>query len=181
MRKFFYAVIYITLAVVGATSCGDDNNWEEYENWRMANTEWYNQQLNRKNTDGTPYFTVLQPTWYPQSGVLIHYFNDRALTQNNLQPLVTSHVTVKYHGRLYNDIGFDSTTVGADSVRTFSLSEVVTGWKIALTHMHVGDSAEIVIPYEQGYGYSGSGSSVPPYSALKFNIGLKDVPAYVVP
>ena len=37
-----------------------------------------------------------------------------------------------------------------------------------------------------GYGYMGNTSStgvvtIPPYSALRFNIGLKDIPAYEIP
>ncbi|MCM1348173.1 MAG: FKBP-type peptidyl-prolyl cis-trans isomerase [Firmicutes bacterium] len=186
MKKLFQSLAIATFAAIGFWSCGDDDTWSEYEEWRETNTEWYNTQLSRKNVDGTPYFTVIQPDWYPQSGVLIHYFNDRELTKNNLQPMLTSHVTVKYHGRLYNDVCFDSTSVGADSVRTFALTNTITGWQIALTQMHVGDSCEIIIPYSQGYGYAGSTSAtgvqtISPYSTLRFNIGLKEVPAYEIP
>lgn len=178
----------VAIAALAGTfaACGDTNNWNEYEEWRKANNEWYSQQLARTNPDGTPYYTAVQPDWYPQSGVLIHYYNDRELTKDNLQPLITSKVTVKYHGRLYDNSCFDSTSVGADSVRTFTLSGTIEGWQIALTQMHVGDSCEVIIPYSQGYDYMGSATAtgevtVPPYSALRFNIGLKDIPAYEIP
>ncbi len=163
----------------GFSSCTETGVWETYKEWRELNDDWYNEQLLLTNTDGSKYYTLLQPSWYPQSGVLIHYFNDPALTAGNLQPLLTSTVSVKYHGRLYNDECFDSTSTGSDSVRTFQLTSVIAGWQIALTQMHVGDSVEIVVPYAQGYGYSGSGS-IAPFSALKFNIGLKAVPAYEI-
>lgn len=186
MRKLFVilAIAVVTIATLG--SCGGTDTWEEYETWRTANIEWYNTQLSRTNPDGSSYFKTVQPDWYPQSGVLIHYFNDRSLTANNLQPLITSQVEVRYKGRLYNDECFDSTTVGSDSTRTFLLSGTVLGWQLALTQMHVGDSAEIIIPYTLGYDYMGStnsmgGYSVPPYSTLRFNVRLVDIPAYEIP
>lgn len=185
MKKLFLTIIAIAGLSTAVTSCDDEDIWNEYAEWRNANIEWYNAQSIRTNPDGSPYFTPVQPDWYPQSGVLIHYFNDRELTKDNLQPLLTSHVTVKYHGRLYNGRCFDSTSVDVDSVRTFALNNTVVGWQLALTQMHVGDSCEVLIPYSQGYGFEGSSSgggyTIPPYSYLRFNIGLKAVPAYVKP
>jgi len=186
MKNLLILLVATATAVISFSSCGGNDSWSAYDEWRKSNNEWYTQQLARKNSDGSSYYTVVQPDWYPRSGVLIHYFNDRSLTQGNLQPMITSKVTVKYHGRLYDDSCFDSTSVGADSVRTFALSGTIDGWQIALTQMHVGDSCEVIIPYAQAYGYQGSigssgGYSVPPYSALRFNIGLKAVPAYEIP
>ena len=186
MRKLFLAIAAISCAAAAFTSCKDNNNWSAYEEWRKVNNEWYAEQMARKHPDGSNYYTVVQPDWYPRSGVLIHYFNDRSLTQGNLQPMITSKVTVKYHGRLYDDSCFDSTSTGSDSVRTFTLSSTIVGWQIALTQMHVGDSCEIILPYAQAYDTQGSTSSsgvytIPPYSALRFNIGLKAVPDYEIP
>lgn len=179
MRKLIFFAALAAAASAGFSSCTDSSTWDDYQEWREVNDAWYEEQFLRTNPDGTKYYSLLQPAWYPQSGVLIHYFNDRQLTAGNLQPMLTSTVSVKYHGRLYNDVGFDSTTVGSDSVRTFQLTDVIAGWQIALTQMHVGDSVEIVVPYAQGYGYSGNGT-IAPFSALKFNIGLTAVPAYEV-
>lgn len=181
MRKLFYTLAVLAVACVTAVSCSDDDdNWSDYAEWREANEVWYNQQLQRTDKEGQPYFTLLKPDWYSHSGVAIHYFNDRALTEGNLSPMTTSRVTVKYKGSLYDGTVFDATTTGSDSVRTFQLSSTVTGWQIALTDMHVGDSAEVIMPYAQGYGAQGS-SSINPYSALKFNIKLVDIPSYEIP
>lgn len=46
--------------------------------------------------------------------------------------------------------------------------------------MRVGDSAQVVIPYLEGYGVSGSGSILP-FTTLVFNIKLVDIPAYEIP
>lgn len=182
MKKLLYAALSLIICPLAVTSCGDDDtDWSDYKEWRDTNNSWYLEQQALKNPDGTPYYTELNPSWYPESGVLIHYFNDRTKTEGNLSPMLTSKVTVKYKGSLYNGMRFDSTAVaGADTVRTFSLQGVVTGWQIALSDMRVGDTCEIVLPYYMGYGSQSSGS-IPPYSSLKFGIKLTDVQKYEIP
>ncbi len=173
MKKILIAIAFSALAVIGFTSCNDDDdiNSEDRE-WLELNTNWYQEQLNRKNPDGTPYFSYVRPAWFPESNVLIHYFNDRSKTEGNLQPLLTSTVTVKYKGQLYDGTVFDSTaTTGSDTVRSFQLSNLILGWKLALTQMHVGDSVEIIIPYPEGYGATSS-SSIRAYSTLRFGMKL---------
>lgn len=182
MRKILYAIAVLLGTSVALTSCGDDgNSWSDYAEWRNTNNDWYLEQKDLKNPDGTSYYTVLSPDWFPNSGVLIHYFNDRSKTVGNLSPMVTSQVSVKYKGMLYNGAVFDSTSVAtADSIRTFSLASLVPGWKVALTDIRVGDTCEIVLPYTMGYGATGS-TSISPYSSLKFGIKLVDIPAYEIP
>lgn len=182
MKKLIYLIILFVIGSVTLSSCGDDGNtWSDYEEWRNTNNNWYLSQKERKNPDGTPYFKELSPSWYKNSGVLIHYFNDRKKTEGNLSPMLTSRVSVKYKGSLYNDIVFDSTATNtADSVRTFALSGTIIGWQVALTDMRVGDSCEVVLPYTVGYGANGS-TSISPYSTLKFGIKLTDIPAYEIP
>ena len=50
--------------------------------------------------------------------------------------------------------------------------------------MHVGDSAQIVIPYQQAYGSTGSMRNgiyvIKPFSTLVFNLKLVDIPYYEV-
>ena len=45
--------------------------------------------------------------------------------------------------------------------------------------MNVGDSVEIIIPYNMGYGGSQTGI-IKPYSTLIFNLKLVDIPYYEV-
>ncbi len=109
--------------------------------------------------------------------MLIHYFNDRAKTEGNLSPLVTSTVDAKYIGRLYNDEPFDSSftmTTYGDSIYRFRPSDMISGWQIALTDMRVGDSCRVVIPADQGYGVQSTGIILP-YSVLVFDIKLTDI------
>lgn len=178
---------HLTLAIaatmVGSAivaGCGSKSTWEKYEDWRQANDEFYMQMKMRQDSDGALYYTELKPAWNPSSGVLIHYFNDRTLTAGNLSPMQTSTTSVKYHLRLYNGEAMDSSYTLTDSLYISQVNQQISGWQIALNNMHVGDSAEVIIPYPVGYGTSGSGSILP-YSTLIFDIKLVDIPYYEVP
>ncbi|MBQ3961444.1 MAG: FKBP-type peptidyl-prolyl cis-trans isomerase, partial [Muribaculaceae bacterium] len=54
---------------------------------------------------------------------------------------------------------------------------IITGWAIALTRMHIGDSVRVVIPYNVGYGTSAYGN-VKAYSNLQFELKLVGIPYY---
>ncbi|MCM1029201.1 MAG: FKBP-type peptidyl-prolyl cis-trans isomerase [Pseudoflavonifractor sp.] len=187
MTKFFRllpALFALAILASALSACMKNNVWDDYETWRKDNNAWYEAQLHKTNPDGSPYYTILNPDWYPSSGVLIHYFNDRALTAANLSPLMNSTCDVVYCGRFYNDSIFDSsyalTAEYGDSIFRCQPSETIEGWQIALNDMHIGDSCEIIVPYTQAYGTYGSGS-IPPYSTLKFNMMLRGIPGYEIP
>lgn len=186
MNKFLKRIPAIAAVVslaLAAVSCMSGNDWDDYETWRKENNAWYLSQTQRTNPDGTPYYTKLTPSWFPSSGVLIHYFNDRSKTAGNLSPLQTSTVDMIYIGRLYNDTIFDSSyanTQYGDSIFRTKPNAVIDGWQIALNDMRVGDTCEIIIPYLQAYGTTGQGS-IPPFSVLRFNMKLVGIPAYEVP
>ncbi|MCM1224027.1 MAG: FKBP-type peptidyl-prolyl cis-trans isomerase [Lachnospiraceae bacterium] len=181
MRKLFFCATFLAALSIGISSCTDSTDvWEQYQEWRTINDDFYNEQLARTNPDGTKYYSLLQPAWYPQSGVLIHYFNDRAETEGNLSPMYTSTVDTRYHLAYCEGTPIDSstniTTYGPGIFRT-QLSAVIPGWVIAMEDMRVGDTAEVLIPYQQGYG-TNTASGILPYSALKFNIRLVDIVDY---
>jgi FKBP-type peptidyl-prolyl cis-trans isomerase FklB len=182
MRKIV-PVILLPIVAIFIAACTDDEEkttWEKYESWRNLNNAWLDEQAALVDVSGTPYYTKLTAQWDSTAYVLIHYFNDRKLTEGNLSPLYTSTVDVRYIGHLYNDVAFDSsynnTTNGKGIFRT-QPSGVISGWTIALSDMRVGDSAEIIIPYAQAYGSSTSGVILP-YSNLRFNLGLVDIVSY---
>ncbi|MBR6639234.1 MAG: FKBP-type peptidyl-prolyl cis-trans isomerase [Muribaculaceae bacterium] len=181
MKKLPLLLISAIL-LIGTIACDNENKnvWKEYKEWREINEAWILEQTARTNPDGTPYYNKVSPSWDPAKSILIHYFNDRSLTANNLTPLLTSTVDVKYIGRLYNDEVFDSSytlTKWGDSIYRTKCLNVIPGWQIALEKMHVGDSVEIIIPYQSAYGAADNGV-IKPYSALVFNVKLVDVYAY---
>ena len=176
MKKIF---LYIALAASALiiTSCLGKSVEDEYKNWRESNDEWFNQQ--KANTG---YYSTITAPWDNTAQVLMHWFNDRTLTKDNLQPLLTSTVDVKYRGMTKDATPFDSSylrTSPADSIFRYQLnSGVIEGWSVALTHMRVGDSCRVVIPYTLGYGSTSMSSVILPYTNLVFDIKLQDIYGY---
>lgn len=181
MKKILLVITAALSLAWIVSSCGDDdNNWDQYADWRDANDAWYAEQKELKASNGSLFYSLCKPSWYQGSGVLIHYYNDRSLTAGNLIPLSNSTVKVKYRGELYNGTPFDSSYTEVDSTRTFELGpNLIMGWRIALSQMHVGDSVDIIVPWAQAYSYSGS-TNIYPYSDLKFSIKLVDIPKYEI-
>lgn len=83
-------------------------------------------------------------------------------------------VTVDYAGFLWsNGDEFDS-SYSRGKPATFSLNSVIQGWKWGLATMHVGDTVEVIVPPEYGYG-SQANASIPANSTLVFVVDIKDV------
>ena len=166
------------MAVVAITmldSCLGKSVEDEYKDWRERNDEWFQQQVNSGQ------YTMLTAPWDPSAKTLIRWHNDTMLTRNNLKPLITSTVDVKYHLRLCDGTAADSSyvmTSPADSIYRSTINNNVEGWMIALTRMHVGDSCTVIIPYPQGYGSTKMSSVVVPYSTLIFDMKLVNIYKY---
>lgn len=179
LRKIFINLVITAVAVTAGsivfTSCADDDestNWNKYKDWREANTEWLNQQIALKGTDGNPLFTKVEPSYNPLGFVYMRHIGD--VHTDNLVPLYTSYVTVRYTLHLYDGTRVDSAASFTTNLNSQSL---ITGWATAIQQMHVNDSVEVLMPYNVGYGSTGN-TSIPPYSTLRFNIRLLDIPYY---
>ena len=179
MKKRF--PIFGMLATLAITmlmgSCMGKDDSETYKDWRQQNEDWF-----AKQAANTSYYTTVRPSWNNSVYVLMHWYNDRSKTAGNLKPLYTSTVDVKYRGKLYDDTPFDSSylrTSPADSIFRVQVSgDVIEGWAVALTNMHVGDSCEVIIPYNLAYGTYSRGTVIKPYSMLIFDLKLKSINNY---
>lgn len=175
MKKLFYTVILAVIAVTMLDSCLGKGIFDEYKDWRQDNEEWFEKQA------ASGLYTKLVAPWDPSATTLIRWHNDTMLTRNNLKPLITSTIDVKYQLKLYNDTVVDSSydiLLPADSVFRTQLNQNIEGWLIALTRMHVGDSCTVIIPYPQGYGSSKMSDVLLPYSTLIFDVKLVDIYKY---
>lgn len=80
-----------------------------------------------------------------------------------------STVSVLYTGALASTgIVFQS----SQTPISLSLDQVITGWKDGVPGMKVGGVRRLVIPAEQAYGAQSPDSSIPPNSALVFDLTL---------
>ncbi len=175
MKKILYIVVMAVVAVTMLDSCLGKGLYDEYKDWRQDNEEWFAKQ------EASGLYTKLVAPWDPSATTLIRWHNDTMLTRNNLKPLITSTVDVKYQLKLYNDTIVDSSyeiIAPADSIYRTVLNDNVEGWMIALTRMHVGDSCTIIVPYPQGYGSSKMSDVLLPYSTLIFDVKLVDIYKY---
>lgn len=187
MKKSLTYLAGAMLLIPALCSCSDSDDedtdigtiWDRYEEYREANLTWIAQQETRLNPDGTKYYERLQPQWNANSYILIHWFNDRSETAGNLVPLLTSSVRARYIGRNYLGQVFDADSTSENGTY-FLVNQVVAGWQLALQNMHVGDSVEIILPYNQADWSSTPNDLIPPYSTLQFTMRLHDIPTLEV-
>jgi len=85
-------------------------------------------------------------------------------------PTVADNVKLNYAGRLVDGTEFDSSYARGEPV-TFPLGRLIEAWQIAVPLMGVGDTAEIAVPSDLGYGPQGQGP-IPGGATLLFKIEL---------
>lgn len=183
MKKILWFIVVAAVIPFLPACNNDDNEYDlnTFKAWKDQNEQWLKEMQAKKNPDGTPYYKTIVPSWNTGAFILMHYFNDRAETADNLSPLYTSTVDVRYIGYNCEDEPFDSSTLenayGKLGIRRFQCNAVIQGWSIALMDMKVGDTAEIIVPYEIAYNTSNTGTILP-YSNLRFNVRLDDIYRY---
>lgn len=87
------------------------------------------------------------------------------------QPKATDTVQCHYEGMLTDGTVFDS-SIQRGEPAAFGLQQVIAGWTEGLQLMKEGAKFRFFIPYMLAYGASGAGASIPPYSALIFDVEL---------
>lgn len=93
---------------------------------------------------------------------------------NGRKPKATDSVKCHYEGMLIDGTLFDS-SIQRGEPATFGLQQVIAGWTEGLQLMQEGAKYRFFIPYLLGYGETGAGQSIPPYSALIFDVELIEV------
>jgi FKBP-type peptidyl-prolyl cis-trans isomerase FklB len=89
-------------------------------------------------------------------------------------PGPASTVVTHYHGTFVDGTVFDS-SVERGAPAEFGVNQVIPGWTEALQMMSVGDKWRIACPPRLAYGDQGAGESIPPNTALVFEIHLIEV------
>lgn len=89
-------------------------------------------------------------------------------------PSAQSTVVTHYHGTLVDGTVFDSSLERGEPAE-FGVTQVIPAWTEALLLMSVGDKWRIACPPVLAYGEQGAGDSIPPNTALVFEIHLIDI------
>lgn len=90
------------------------------------------------------------------------------------RPGPASTVVTHYHGTFVDGTVFDS-SVERGAPAEFGVNQVIPGWTEALQLMSVGDKWRIACPPRLAYGEQGAGDSIPPNTALVFEIHLIEI------
>ncbi len=185
MNKLPYLLVLLA-GIFFFTSCENDEDTVD-ETYKQAQEAAFNAKGNdptyqKAEIPGGPgyvYYKVLEPAI------------------ENVTPIYTSLVEVYYKGYLTNGTVFDSREKGSAAtpfmfkidgtsftykdpttgvmVKPSPIPNVIAGWKVALQNMKLGEKWEVWIPWTLGYGSGGSGTTIPPYSTLIFEIKLVKV------
>jgi FKBP-type peptidyl-prolyl cis-trans isomerase len=147
MKNF---LILFAICALILSSCKE----EEYADWKIYNQIW----LDRHKNDSAFHQT--------ESGLCYKVIHQGYMTR----PELNSKIKVKYKGTLIDGTVFDS----SDSYTSY-LGYMISGWQKGLARMNSGGHYIFYIPYTLGYGETGSGSKIPPYSTLIFDVELIEV------
>jgi|WetSurMetagenome_2_1015567.scaffolds.fasta_scaffold42858_2 FKBP-type peptidyl-prolyl cis-trans isomerase FklB len=190
--KFLYLVLLL-FTVIGFVSCGETSDEEsEYINWQPKNETYFTnlrdsvrQLIKSGRTDWRIY-----PIWSQADSVVgsksdsIIIVHVEEAGKGSGCPIYSDSVRVHYYAWRMPSTSYPSGYVFDSSYSTNSYDEsisipskiavsgVVDGFSTALQHMHIGDKWSVIVPYQLGYGTSSSGTTVPPYSTLVFDIKL---------
>jgi FKBP-type peptidyl-prolyl cis-trans isomerase FklB len=89
-------------------------------------------------------------------------------------PKLNSKTVCNYEGALTDGSVFDSSYARGQTL-TFKPKQVIAGWTEAMQLMKEGDTWELYIPSELGYGDSGYAGAIPGKAALVFKLEMIEV------
>lgn len=85
-------------------------------------------------------------------------------------------VKLKYTGRFLNGLAFDGNMARTDSFSvTIGDTKTVVGFQTGIEKMRLGERAIVVFPSSIGYGEKGSGTKIPAFTPLTFEIFLAKI------
>jgi FKBP-type peptidyl-prolyl cis-trans isomerase len=91
-------------------------------------------------------------------------------------PATGKVVKLKYTGRFLNGFAFDGNMARTDSFSvTVGGTQTVVGFQKGIEKMRLGEKAIVVFPSTIGYGEKGSGTSIPGFTPLMFEIYIAKI------
>lgn len=164
MKRLFYLVATIFMAV-GFTSCiGDDVNeedfvWDDFFSYVSENKEYIRNKKTLVGSDGKPLYEQLVV-----SGDTVLYRILSKSGSSTVTPTKQTVITTTLKGDL-----IDGTNFQPNTQMQLTPSSVITGLQAVLLKNTVGERVEAIIPASLGYGYDTSlNVPVPAGSTLIF-------------
>lgn len=169
----------LILCIVALTTMACNNSYNDYLKqiieWKKINESYF---ANMKDSSNYTIFEIAQD----KGGGIFYYQILQQGDINAASPLLTNEVVVNYKGSLINNIIFDKTynttlpTADEAKPATFTVNQLIEGWRENLMQMKPGEIRRIVLPAYLGYGTRDLGI-IKPYSTLRFDIQLVSVKA----
>ncbi len=183
--------IFLFALMLLPVSCSEETDEvEEFPNWEKTNTDYWNKlyaETTQRIAAGDSSWKILKKWSLPDTlhaantqYIIVHVLNEGT---GSGSPLYTDSVRVHYTGHLLPSTSyeegyeFDSSYTNGATAETsapaqFLVSQLTDGFATAVQHMHIGDKWQVYVPSDLGYGSTGSGSTIPGYSVLVFDIQL---------
>jgi FKBP-type peptidyl-prolyl cis-trans isomerase FklB len=180
-KYIWMAVILFPLMGIVSSCTKDETEEGEFDNWQKKNEAVIDQWA--ANSSYQKILTFSKDNTTPNITNADYIYVEVLETGSGTEtPLFTDTCRVAYRGhyiptKSYADgYVFDQTYLGDfdwTTAGTYSGQSWVEGFSTALQHMHVGDRWRIRVPYQLGYGASGS-TSITGYTNLVFEVALYD-------
>lgn len=198
-KNIVLGLVAVLCCAFAFASCSKDTpEADPYENWEARNSAFVDSIANvcAANLSTSEWeagkwkkvlsYKLLNDAVTPHTNTdyvymqMLDYDEDATVTEGTESINATDTVSVHYRGSLMNGTVFDQSYTGDWDARystpsSFCVGAVITGWTTALQEMKAYRRAKVYIPYTMAYGTSGSGSSIPGYSALVFDIRVEKV------
>lgn len=184
------SALLLTLAAILLASCSETEVTNtEFDDWQARNEAYFSQIYQQAVANPERYHVIRNwsletlQTLKPEDNVIAEVLHEGT---GQGTPMYTDTVSVHYRGAFMptesypRGITFDQSWTGEYNLDTmvpveFAVSGVVDGFATALQYMHPGDRWRVYIPYQLGYGETGttgSTSSIPGYTTLVFDLTL---------
>jgi len=201
MKNWKYILLAVILfPLVGmVSSCSEESEEEgEFDNWQEKNEAFISQLAANPNYQKILTYTKDVTTTSNVSNSDFIYVEVLESGSGTETALFTDSVLYTYRGRLIPSKSyekgyvFEETFLGDFDWSTAGMQKACVSWNpvtttsgivntlrtdgfcTALQHMKKGDHWLVYIPYQLGYGETGS-SSVPGYSTLVFEVAIADI------
>jgi FKBP-type peptidyl-prolyl cis-trans isomerase FklB len=196
--KYIWLALILFPLVGMVSSCSDEETEEaEFANWQQKNEAYFNQVVSDSKYQKILTYTkdATNSSVSNADYIYVDVLEEGSGTQT---PLYTDSIFYTYRGRLIpsksyaNGFVFDQSFLGDFDWSKSAMLKACVSWNpvktstgtvntlftegfcTALQHMKKGSRWLVYIPYQLGYGETGS-SSIPGYSTLVFEIAIADI------